>query len=56
MTTSSKSLYIIDTFSLIFQVFHALPEMTSPQGEPTNAVYGVTRDLITILRIANRTG
>ncbi len=45
-----KSLYIIDTFSLIFQVFHALPEMTSPQGEPTNAVYGVTRDLITILR------
>lgn len=46
----SQSLYLIDTFSLVFQVFHALPEMTSPSGQPTNAVYGVTRDLITILR------
>ncbi|QDT48586.1 DNA polymerase I [Symmachiella dynata] len=50
MTSQPRSFYIIDTFSLIFQVFHALPEMTSPQGQPTNAVYGVTRDLITILR------
>ena len=50
MTSQPRSLYIIDTYSLIFQVFHALPEMTSPQGLPTNAVYGVTRDLITILR------
>lgn len=50
---SSKSLYILDTFSLIFQVFHALPEMTSPSGQPTSAVYGVTRDLITILRDRN---
>jgi DNA polymerase I len=38
-------LYIIDTFSLIFQVFHAITEMTGPNGQPTNAVFGFTRDL-----------
>ncbi len=31
---------------LIHQVFHALPEMTSPGGEPVSAVYGFTRDLL----------
>src|SRR5579863_1483344 len=41
-------LYIIDTFSLMFQVFHAIPEMTSPQGQPTNAVFGFARDIQTI--------
>jgi len=30
----------VDAHSLIFQVFHALPEMTSPSGEPVGAVYG----------------
>ncbi len=38
-------LYIIYTFSLMFQVFHAIPEMTSPRGQPTNAVFGFARDL-----------
>ena len=42
-------LYIIDSFSLIFQVFHGIPPMTSPQGQPTNAVFGFTRDLQRIL-------
>ena len=36
-------LYIIDTFSLMFQVFHAIAEMTGPSGQPTNAVFGFTR-------------
>ena len=50
------SIYIIDTFSLIFQVFHAIgSEMTSPAGQPTNAVYGFTRDLHTLLRDHNST-
>lgn len=45
-----ETLYILDTFSLIFQVFHAIgSEMTSPTGQPTNAVYGVTRDLRNLL-------
>jgi len=41
----AESLYLIDAFSLIFQVFHALPEMTGPTGLPTNAVFGFTKDL-----------
>jgi 16S rRNA (cytidine1402-2'-O)-methyltransferase len=31
-----ESVYLVDAFSLIFQVFHALPEMTSAAGLPTN--------------------
>ena len=42
-------LYIIDTFSLMFQVFHAIPAMTGTRGQPTNAVFGITRDILTIL-------
>lgn len=41
-----ESLIVIDLFSLIFQVFHAIPEMTSPAGVPTNAVFGLTRDIL----------
>ncbi|QDT66282.1 DNA polymerase I [Calycomorphotria hydatis] len=40
-----KLLYLIDTFSLVFQVFHAIPHMTGPKGEPTNAIFGFIRDL-----------
>ena len=43
--------YLVDTFSLMFQVFHAIrAPMTGKQGQPTNAVYGFTRDLIRLLR------
>ncbi len=44
-----KTVYLVDAYNLIFQVFHALPEMTSPRGEPVNAVYGFTRDLFYLL-------
>lgn len=43
------TIYAIDAHSLIFQVFHALPEMTSPRGEPVGAVYGFVRDLLQLL-------
>ena len=46
----TDTLYIVDVFSLMFQVFHGIPMMTSPDGLPTNAVFGFTRDLIGILR------
>jgi DNA polymerase-1 len=45
------SLYILDVFSLVFQVFHAIQEeMSCPSGRPTNAVFGFTRDIIRLLR------
>ena len=42
-------MWVIDAHSLIHQVFHALPEMTSPRGEPVGAVFGFTRDLLYLL-------
>jgi DNA polymerase-1 len=42
--------YILDAYSLIFQVFHAIPEMTGPAGQPTQAVFGIFRDVLNILR------
>src|SRR5262249_4787619 len=46
MSAGSETLYLIDAHSLIFQVFHAIPEMSSPSGLPTNAVFGFTKDLM----------
>lgn len=43
-----ETLYVLDAHSLIFQVFHAIPEMSSPTGLPTNALFGFTRDLLFI--------
>lgn len=42
--------YILDAFSLIFQVFHAIPEMTGPAGQPTQAVFGIFRDALNLFR------
>ena len=46
----SGSLYLVDALSIIYQVFHAIPGMTSPSGLPTNAVFGFVRDLLFLRR------
>ncbi|NBT13598.1 MAG: DNA polymerase I [Planctomycetia bacterium] len=46
---TGKSVWVIDTLSRVYQLFHALPEMTSPQGTPVAAVYGFTRDLLDVV-------
>jgi DNA polymerase I len=45
------TVYVVDSHSLIFQVFHAMygAELTSPRGEPVGAVYGFIRDLLQII-------
>ncbi len=48
---AGKKVWVIDANSLIFQVFHAIPEMTSPKGQPVNALFGFTRDLIYLLEV-----
>jgi DNA polymerase-1 len=50
-----ETLFIVDMYSLVFQVFHAIPEMTGPSGQPTNAVFGFTRDLQTIRALPGAT-
>jgi DNA polymerase-1 len=42
----APSLYLVDAHALIFQVFHAIPGMSSPTGLPTNALFGFTRDML----------
>lgn len=49
MLPSGSTVYVVDAHSLIFQVFHAIPEMTSPRGEPVNAVFGFTKDLLKLI-------
>ncbi|MEZ4340533.1 MAG: hypothetical protein R3B82_28260 [Sandaracinaceae bacterium] len=36
-------LYVIDLTGYVFRAYHALPPMSTSRGEPTHAVYGVTR-------------
>jgi len=36
----NSKVYIVDTSSLIFRAFYAIPNLTSPRGEPVNALYG----------------
>lgn len=47
---AGETVYVIDSHSLIFQVFHAIPEMTSPRGEPVSAVFGFLRDLLFLIQ------
>lgn len=47
----TDTVFLIDTYSLMFQVFHGIPPMTSPAGLPTNAVFGFSRDLVSLLRV-----
>lgn len=46
-----KTVYLVDSYSLIYQVFHALPEMSSPSGQPVGAVQGFVRDLLDLIEI-----
>lgn len=43
------NIYVVDAHSLIFQVFHAIPEMHSPRGEQVNAVFGFVRDMLYLI-------
>ena len=40
MTTTADTLLLIDASGWLFRAYHGLPPLTSPQGEPTGAVYG----------------
>jgi len=38
---TEKTLLLVDGSSYLYRAFHALPELRSPSGEPTGAIYGV---------------
>src|SRR5437763_840655 len=47
-TGPQPTLYVLDAYALIFQVFHAVGPMSSPGGLPTNALFGFARYLLTL--------
>jgi DNA polymerase-1 len=36
---------LVDAHALVYQLFHAVGQMSAPDGRPTNAVFGFARDL-----------
>jgi DNA polymerase-1 len=42
---SENTLLLVDGSSYLYRAFHALPELKSPRGEPTGAIYGVANML-----------
>jgi DNA polymerase-1 len=41
MNDSKKRLLLVDASSYLFRAFHAIQDLRSPAGEPTNAIFGV---------------
>ena len=48
-----KKLLLIDANSLIHRSYHALPPLTTPNGRPINAVYGLSSILLKLVRDHN---
>lgn len=45
-----RPVLLVDTYSLFFRAYHALPEMSTTRGEPTSALYGFCAVLLKELR------
>jgi len=45
MNEAKKRLLLVDAPSYFYRAFHAIRELRSPAGEPTNAIYGVVNML-----------
>lgn len=44
-----QTLVLLDAHAIIHRAYHALPEFTNSEGEPTGALYGIVAMLINIL-------
>lgn len=47
--SKDETLVILDAHAILHRAFHALPDFSSPTGEPTGALYGVTTMLLKII-------
>ena len=43
--TPAQRLILVDGSSFLFRAYHAVPPLSNPNGEPTNAIYGVSNML-----------
>lgn len=47
--TTTKTLVLLDAHAILHRAYHALPDFTAPNGEPTGALYGVVTMLLKIV-------
>ena len=47
--TKPKTLVLLDAHAILHRAYHALPDFSSPQGEPTGALYGVVAILLKLI-------
>jgi DNA polymerase I-like protein with 3'-5' exonuclease and polymerase domains/5'-3' exonuclease len=47
--TQKPTLVLLDAHAILHRAYHALPDFTSPTGEPTGALYGVTTMVLKII-------
>ncbi len=45
-----KPLYLIDGHNVLYRTFYGVPRLSAPDGTPTNAILGVARILLKILK------
>ncbi len=48
--TPKKTLILLDAHAIIHRAYHALPDFTSPKGEPTGALYGLSSMLLRLIK------
>ncbi len=48
-TEKKRSVVLLDTHAILHRAYHALPDFTSPKGEPTGALYGLGAFLIKVM-------
>lgn len=44
-----KRLVLLDTHAILHRAYHALPDFTSPKGEPTGALYGLVAMILALV-------
>ena len=50
MTTTNRTrIVLLDTHAILHRAYHALPDFTSPKGEPTGALYGLVAFLLKVV-------
>lgn len=47
--TKRETLVLLDAHAILHRAYHALPEFSSPKGEPTGALYGLVAMLLKIV-------
>ncbi len=46
--TGKKRIVILDSHAIIHRAYHALPDFSGPDGQPTGALYGLSSMLLRI--------